>query len=73
MERVLENDRDIAAVIVEPTGAIGGLLPITPGFLRQLREVTRDAGVLLIFDEVITGFRASLGGVQEPLRNHARI
>ena len=79
VERVLERDRDIAAVILEPTGALGGLLPVTPGFLRQLREVTRRAGVLLIFDEVITGFRASLGGVQErygvtpDLSTHAKI
>ena len=56
---------DIAAVIVEPTGAAWGALPIDPEFLHGLRVVTRATGTVLIFDEVITGFRCSPGGAQE--------
>ena len=63
-EKVLKKDRDIAAVILEPTGAKGGALPIQPQFLKQLREVTQRYGVVLIFDEVVTGFRVSPGGAQ---------
>ena len=55
---------DVAAVILEPTGATFGQVPCPPGFLRELREVTTAHGVLLIFDEVITGFRVSPGGAQ---------
>ncbi len=55
---------DIACVIVEPVAAnMGVVLPI-PGFLVGLREITRQAGALLIFDEVITGFRLAYGGAQ---------
>ncbi|MCY4655129.1 MAG: aspartate aminotransferase family protein [Dehalococcoidia bacterium] len=64
-ERTLQNDNDIAAVILEPTGAHMGLKPILPEFLHQLREVTERYGVVLIFDEVVTGFRVSRGGAQE--------
>lgn len=65
VERTLDEDPDIAAVIVEPTGAAMGMLPLTPGFLAQLREVTQRYGVLLIFDEVVTAFRVSPGGAQK--------
>jgi glutamate-1-semialdehyde 2,1-aminomutase len=59
------NGKEIAAVIVEPVaGNMGVVLPRT-GFLEALRKVTRRAGTLLIFDEVITGFRLAKGGVQE--------
>jgi glutamate-1-semialdehyde 2,1-aminomutase len=59
-----QGDR-IAAVIVEPVaGNMGVVLP-APGFLEGLREVTRAHGALLIFDEVITGFRIAYGGAQE--------
>ncbi len=64
-ERTLQNDDDIAGVILEPTGAHMGLEPILPEFLHQLREVTERYGVVLIFDEVVTGFRVSRGGAQE--------
>ncbi len=54
----------IAAIIVEPyVGNMGLVLPL-PGFLQTLRDVTRGAGALLIFDEVMTGFRVGRGGVQ---------
>ena len=52
-----EYGADIAAVIVEPVAGNMGVVPPAEGFLEGLREVTRDAGSLLIFDEVITGFR----------------
>ncbi len=54
----------IAAVIVEPVAANMGVVPPEPGFLEGLREITRRAGALLIFDEVITGFRLCYGGAQ---------
>jgi glutamate-1-semialdehyde 2,1-aminomutase len=54
----------IAAVIVEPVAANMGVVPPEPEFLEALRAITTEAGSLLIFDEVITGFRASLGGYQ---------
>ena len=57
--------KDTAAVIVEPIcGNMGVIAPKT-GFLKALREMTRQNGALLIFDEVITGFRVALGGAQE--------
>ena len=55
---------DIAAVIVEPSGASWGQVPLPPDFLGALRKLTRAHGVILIFDEVITGFRWSRGGAQ---------
>ncbi|MFM8656343.1 MAG: glutamate-1-semialdehyde 2,1-aminomutase, partial [Chthoniobacterales bacterium] len=56
---------EIAAVIVEPVPANAGLSPPLPGYLQQLREVCTANGALLIFDEVMTGFRVAKGGVQE--------
>jgi glutamate-1-semialdehyde 2,1-aminomutase len=61
----LAGQPDIAAVILEPGGGSSGSIPTDPAFLRGLREATRDAGVVLIFDEVITGFRYAPGGAQE--------
>ncbi len=54
----------IAAIIVEPVAANVGVIPPAPGFLEGLREVTAADGALLIFDEVITGFRVAHGGAQ---------
>jgi len=59
------HPRQIAAVIVEPVAGNMGVVPPEPGFLEHLREMTRAADTLLIFDEVITGFRVALGGAQE--------
>ncbi len=56
---------DIAAVILEPAGGQAGTTPTIPGYLHELRELTRRKGVVLIFDEVITGFRYAPGGAQE--------
>lgn len=55
----------IAAVIVEPVAGNMGVVPPAPGFLEGLRRLTRDDGSLLIFDEVVTGFRVARGGAQE--------
>jgi glutamate-1-semialdehyde 2,1-aminomutase len=55
----------IAAVIVEPVAANMGVVPPEPGFLERLREITSRHGALLVFDEVITGFRVARGGAQE--------
>lgn len=57
--------RDIAAVIMEPAAVNAGCFEPPPGFLARVREWTRRQGVVLIFDEVITGFRLGLGGAQE--------
>ena len=57
--------KDIAAVIVEPVPANMGVVPEQEGFLRFLREITDEFGSLLLFDEVITGFRLTLGGAQQ--------
>jgi glutamate-1-semialdehyde 2,1-aminomutase len=56
---------DIACVIVEAVAANMGVVPPAPGFLEGLRDLCSQAGALLIFDEVITGFRLALGGAQE--------
>jgi glutamate-1-semialdehyde 2,1-aminomutase len=55
----------IAAVIVEPVAGNMGCIPPAPGFLEALRELTARHGALLIFDEVMTGFRVALGGAQK--------
>ena len=55
---------EIAAVIVEPVAANMGVVPPAKGFLEELRRLTRDYGALLVFDEVITGFRLGLSGAQ---------
>lgn len=60
-----ERGNEIAAVIVEPVPANMGVILPQPGYLHFLREITEKYGALLIFDEVITGFRCSLGGVQQ--------
>jgi glutamate-1-semialdehyde 2,1-aminomutase len=79
VERLIRQRGDIAAAILEPSGGSWGRLPLHPGFLAGLRELTRRHGVLLIFDEVITGFRWAPGGAQErfgvtpDLSSHAKI
>jgi glutamate-1-semialdehyde 2,1-aminomutase len=56
---------EIAAVILEPVAANMGVVPPSPGYLFEVREVTRRNGALLIFDEVISGFRVARGGAQD--------
>jgi len=60
-----ERGAQIAALIVEPIVGNMGCVPPAPGFLEALRELTARHGALLIFDEVMTGFRVALGGAQE--------
>lgn len=64
-KRFAAQGDEIAAVIVEPAAGNMGLVPPKPGFLEALREYCSQNGSLLIFDEVITGFRASYGGAQK--------
>ena len=65
VERYFEaNQGDIAGVIVEPVAGNMGVVPPIDGFLQGLRRLTDQAGTLLIFDEVITGFRLAYGGAQ---------
>ena len=69
VQRALELNRsEIAAVIVEPVAGNMGAVPPARGFLQRLRKLTREHGALLIFDEVITGFRLSYGGAQGLLK-----
>lgn len=63
-EAVLRDDPDIAAVMLEPSGASWGTVPLSHDFNRGLRDLTARYGVPLIYDEVITGFRYSPGGYQ---------
>ena len=65
MDLFASKGQDIACVIVEPVAGNMGVVPPQPGFLQLLRDITRKHGALLIFDEVITGFRVSFGGAQE--------
>jgi glutamate-1-semialdehyde 2,1-aminomutase len=65
VERLLAGRQDVAAVILEPGGGSSGTIPIDRAYLAGLRDLTSRHGVVLIFDEVITGFRYSPGGVQQ--------
>ena len=73
------SERDVAAVIMEPTGAHWGTHPMAPEFLHDIRRLTAEHGTLMIMDEVITGFRVAPGGAQErwgvmpDLSSHAKI
>ena len=59
-----ENENDLAAIIVEPVMGNAGVIPPKDGFLKELRRIADEVGALLIFDEVITGYRLGLGGAQ---------
>ncbi len=58
------HPNEIAAVLLEPVVGNAGVIPPAPGFLEELRRICSDQGALLIFDEVMTGFRVALGGAQ---------
>ena len=60
-----EQGKDVAAIILEPVAGNMGVVPPKPGFLEGLRHWCNQTGTLLIFDEVMTGFRLALGGAQE--------
>ncbi|MBQ10522.1 MAG: aspartate aminotransferase family protein [Planctomyces sp.] len=65
LERTLASNSNIAGVITEGSGASYGTVPLSPGFLEGVRRLTRQYNVLMILDEVITGFRWSPGGLQQ--------
>ena len=62
---VAHNTKSLAAIIVEPVVGNSGFIPPEPGFLEGLRKLADDSGALLIFDEVMTGFRIAPGGARE--------
>ena len=64
VKQTLETDAGIAAVILEPTGASSGQIPLGREFVKMLRDTTKAREIILIFDEVVTGFRVSAGGAQ---------
>jgi len=65
LEIIHKNKKDLAGIILEPVIGEGGFIPATAEYLKMLRSETERVGALLIFDEVITGFRVALGGAQE--------
>ncbi len=67
LESMLIGDGDIAALFLEPSGASWGRVPIDPALVVGLRKLSERFGVVLIFDEVVTGFRWGTGGAQEVL------
>ena len=64
-EAVMQHGEGLAAIIVEPVAANMGVVPPDPGYLETLRRLCDASGALLVFDEVITGFRVARGGAQE--------
>src|SRR5262249_31874000 len=65
VDQTLAAHSDIGTLMLEPSGGSWGTVPLTHAFNQSLREITRRRGVLLIYDEVITGFRYSPGGYQK--------
>lgn len=65
LREVFSVHKDIAAVIIEPIVGNMGCVPPAPGYLEAVREITQKNGALLIFDEVMTGFRVARGGAQQ--------
>ena len=65
LKETLENDKNIACVIIEPIPANMGIIETEKEYLEKVREITQKENIVLIFDEVISGFRVSLGGVQK--------
>lgn len=65
LQQVCDEHKDIAAVIIEPVVGNMGCVPPRENYLQEVRAITKRAGALLIFDEVMTGFRVSRGGAQE--------
>ena len=68
-----ENRGQVAAIVVEPVAANMGVVPPKKGFLEFLRHITQENDTLLLFDEVITGFRLALGGASEYTGVHAEL
>ncbi|EDP97610.1 glutamate-1-semialdehyde 2,1-aminomutase [Kordia algicida OT-1] len=72
-EIILQNEGEIACIIIEPVAGNMGCIPPVAGFLEGLRALCDEHNILLVFDEVMTGFRLAKGGVQELLGIHADI
>jgi len=68
LEQVIEKNKDVAGVIIEPILANMGLILPEKNFLLEIRKITKDNNIPLIFDEVVTGFRVSSGGAQQHFR-----
>jgi glutamate-1-semialdehyde 2,1-aminomutase len=67
LKLIQQKKKDLAGIILEPVSGEGGFIPATIEYLKMLRSETEKLGALLIFDEVISGFRVALGGAQERL------
>jgi glutamate-1-semialdehyde 2,1-aminomutase len=65
IEKIIKNEKGLACIILEPIIGNAGCVMPKDGYLEFLREITRESNILLIFDEVITGFRLGLGGAQQ--------
>ncbi|MBI4186115.1 MAG: aspartate aminotransferase family protein [Chloroflexi bacterium] len=65
VRRKLNEDNDIAGVLFDPQMNMGGIWPASAEYVKELRRLTKERGVVLIFDEVLTGFRIAYGGAQE--------
>ena len=65
VESTLDKDDNIAGIMLEPTGAHMGQYPIRPSFVKELRELCTKKDIVLMFDEVVTGFRVARGGAEE--------
>ena len=65
--RLIKETNDVAGVIMDPAGAHGIRMANRPGFVEEVRRITKEKGVVLIFDEIVSGFRYAPGGVQEIL------
>lgn len=73
VERHIKKHKDIAAVIIEPIAGNMGVIQPSDAFIKKLRKITQENGILLIVDEVMTGFRSKFGGAQELLGIQADI
>lgn len=73
VEKHIKRHKDIAAVIIEPIAGNMGVIQPSDAFIKKLRQVTKEHGILLIVDEVMTGFRSKFGGAQELLGIQADI
>jgi len=73
VKKQLEKHNDIAAIIIEPVAGNMGVIKPTPEFIKELRAITKEKNILLIIDEVMTGFRSKFGGAQELLSIEADI
>lgn len=68
VHKLIKNNKDIAAIIVEPVAGNMGVVPPVNNFLEKLRDICTENSIILIFDEVMTGFRLAKGGAQEKYR-----